>query len=94
MRSTSIAGVVAERVVDLLEAVEVHVDERDRAAMALRVRDRAVELFVEQPAVGEIGELVVVGLVASCSRIVRRSLMSVKVAIAPHWCPCSSHGGA
>ena len=27
-------------------------------------QDRAVELFVEQPAVGEVGELVVVGLVA------------------------------
>ncbi len=32
--------------------------------MTLGAQDRAVELFVEQPAVGEIGELVVVGLVA------------------------------
>ena len=64
MCEAPVAGVVAERVVDLLEPVEVHVHERDRAPVTLGARDRAVELFVEQPAVGEVGELVVVGLVA------------------------------
>ena len=56
-----VAAGVAERVVDELEAVEVDVDEPDGAAAAPRARERLGEVLLEQRAVGQAGQPVVVG---------------------------------
>jgi hypothetical protein len=58
-----IAGVVAERVVDLLEAVEVHHQHGDAAALALRRQDRLLDAVAEERAVREPGQRVVQRLV-------------------------------
>ena len=59
-----VAGLVAERVVHHLEAVEVEVHHREALlGMALHARDGAVQLLVEVHAVGELREAVVVGVV-------------------------------
>jgi hypothetical protein len=52
---------VAERVVDRLEAVEVQVAEPD--PLPGRAAERGLQPFGEQRAVGEPGQVVVVGLV-------------------------------
>ena len=54
-----VAVVVAERVVDLLEAVEVHEHHRDARAVALGGEDRLGGAVAEQRAVGQPGEVVV-----------------------------------
>ena len=59
-----VAGVVAERVVDLLEAVEVHDQHGHAAAVAAaRPRGRVLDAVAEQRAVGQAGERVVQRLV-------------------------------
>ena len=55
-----VAGVVAERVVDVLEAVEVHHGHGELAALALGDRDGLLDPVAEQGAVGQVGQ-------ASCS---------------------------
>ena len=58
-----VAGLVTEGVVDLLEPVEVHQQEADRAGAAARRRQGTVEPVGEQRAVGQSGERIVQGLV-------------------------------
>ena len=56
-----IAGVVAEAVIDVLEAVEVEEQDRQHLAAALGALQCLVELLAEQAAVRQFGEFVVVG---------------------------------
>ena len=56
-----VARAMAERVVDVLEIVEVEEEQREARAVALRVRDHARELFVEAVAVVEAGQRVALG---------------------------------
>ena len=60
-REQPVAGRVPQRVVDVLEVVEVE-EQDDRHAARRRVLDRGVDLLGEQAAVGEAGQRVVVGL--------------------------------
>ena len=55
-----VAGVVAERVVDHLEAVEVEEQHRHVALLAARGHDRLVEAVLHEAPVGQPGERVVV----------------------------------
>ena len=54
----AVAGVVAERVVELLEVVEVDHEQRERAVRLARPLDRAAQLAVEPAAVRQPGQLV------------------------------------
>ena len=70
-----VAVVVAERVVDLLEAVEVHQHHGDELLLALGAEDRLLHEVVEHRAVREAGErvgqrllLAVGGLLAQAAR--------------------------
>ena len=54
-----VAGIVAERVVDLLEAVEIEHQQRDLLAGAAIAGQRLIEPVLEQGAIGEPGELIV-----------------------------------
>ncbi len=58
-----VAGVVAERVVDLLETVEVDGEEGHLHAVATRPLHRAAEPILEQPSVGQPGQRVMLGQV-------------------------------
>ena len=58
-----VAGIVAERVVDLLEAVEIEHQQGDLLARAAIAGQRLGQAILEQGAVGEAGELVVQRLV-------------------------------
>ena len=58
-----VAVVVAERVVDLLELVQVHDQQRQRLARPERRPDRLGDAVAEQHAVGQAGEVVVQRLV-------------------------------
>ena len=58
-----VAGIVAERVVDLLEAVEIEHEQGDLLARAAVAGQRLAQAVFEQGAVGEAGELVVQRLV-------------------------------
>ncbi|MDT4821239.1 hypothetical protein FQZ97_544090 [compost metagenome] len=58
-----VAGVVAEAVVDHLEAVDVHEGQREAALVARGQGDGLADAVAEQVAVGQAGEAVVVGLV-------------------------------
>ena len=49
---------VPERVVDVLEAIEVDAEDGDGEPAAARARERELELLVEQPPVGKLGQLV------------------------------------
>ena len=60
----AVAGGVAERVVDVLEAVEVEEQHRDARVLPARAHDRARQALRQQRAVGQAGEGVVVGEVA------------------------------
>ena len=55
----AIAARVTERVVDELEAIEVEKENRDRARVLLRVRQRHARFFVEQHSIRQAGEGVV-----------------------------------
>jgi hypothetical protein len=56
-----VADGVAEVVVDELEVVEVEVEDGGRSAVAVGGRDRRRQVLLEQRAVGQVGERVVVG---------------------------------
>jgi len=58
-----VAGVVAEAVVDVLEAVEIEEQQGDLGTVALGTGDGAAQAVAKQGAVGEAGEGVVVGQV-------------------------------
>jgi hypothetical protein len=58
-----VTGLVAARVVDVLEAVEVEQEDRALAAVARGVGDVLGELLVEAAAVEELRQRVVVGQV-------------------------------
>ena len=60
----SIAGGVAERVVDVLEAVEVEPEHRHQLAVALGAGHGAVEMLVELKPVGQAGQRIVHGEIA------------------------------
>ena len=60
----AVAGGVAERIVDVLEAVQVEEQHRDAAALPARAHDRARQPLRQQRAVGQAGQRVVVGQVA------------------------------
>jgi hypothetical protein len=47
-----IAGIVAERVVDVLEAVDIDEQQRQARAFAPRVRERMLERLIEHRAIG------------------------------------------
>ena len=53
-----VAGLVAERVVDLLQAVEVEHHDAEGRARARAARDLALEVLVERAVVAEPGEAV------------------------------------
>ena len=59
-----VAGGVAEAVVDVLEAVDVDVQRRDRQLLAPRAREHLLGAVERQHAVGQAGERVVKRLVA------------------------------
>ena len=56
-----VAAVVTERVVDLPEVFEVHVQHRQRMALLLRLLDGLVHLFAEPYAVWQAGDRVNIG---------------------------------
>ena len=64
----AVALLVAHRVVDLLEAVEVDEHERRERAVAGGVRQRSGAVLMELRAIGQPGERVVRGLVAQAPR--------------------------
>ena len=57
--SSPIAGGMAQRVVDVLEAVEVEQQDRDQATLAARARQLLAEPVAQQGAVGQAGEQIV-----------------------------------
>src|SRR5437870_11519445 len=58
-----IAEVMAEGVVDLLEAIEVHHDHPHRVAAAARGGDGVLQAIEKQGAIGQAGQTVMSGLV-------------------------------
>ena len=58
LREHAVAGVVAERVVELLEVVEVDDEQRERLVRGARVVDRAAQLTVESAPVRQARQLV------------------------------------
>lgn len=56
-----VADIVAEAVVDLLEAVQVQVQQRQFASAGAGAKQRLAELFVEGLAVAQAGQRVAVG---------------------------------
>ena len=58
-----VAGGVAEAVVDVLEVVDVHEQDRHRQVVAALAGERVADAVAEQGAVGQAGEDVVEGLV-------------------------------
>ena len=72
----AVAGMMSERVVDLLEAVQIEQQQRERRALAGGDARRLVEAIVQQRAVRQIGQRVVI-------RQVRETLLDA-AALAPH----------
>ena len=60
-----VAGRVAERVVDLLEPIQVHYEHGQLTAALLRLGDRLSDALVKEGAIGEPGERVVQGVIAN-----------------------------
>ena len=60
-RQQAVAGDVAEAIVDRLEAVQVEDHDRDQALVAPRPGERALQPVLKQRAVGQPGQLVVLG---------------------------------
>ena len=58
-----VAGRMAERVVDDLEAIEIEKHHRQRMLHAPRVRERDRQAIAEQPAVRQAGQRIVIGLI-------------------------------
>ena len=71
-----VAGGVAERVVDLLEAVEVHQHDGDAAALALGGQQRLLDAVVEEDAVRQLGQRVVERLVLRELRVPAQLLLA------------------
>ena len=59
----AVAGRMAQRIVDRLEVVEVHEQDRHRQVVARQALQRVLDAVAEQRAVGEPGDRVVEGLV-------------------------------
>ena len=59
-RQQQVADRVAERIVDVLEAVEVEEQHRELAAPAMRAGDRLSDAVGQQRAIGQAGQRVVV----------------------------------
>ncbi len=68
-RQQAIAGQMPEAIVDRLEAVEVEDHDRDQALVAPGPGERALQTILEQRAVGEPGQLVVLRQVAEPFRL-------------------------
>ena len=51
-----IAGVMAERVVHFLEAVEIDQQHGEAALVAMRSQDRLLQSILEQRAIGQVGQ--------------------------------------
>ena len=71
-----ITGVMPERVVDLLETVEIDQQDREALVIAMRSQDRLLQSIEEQRAVREVGERVVIREVGDA--------LAGQVAFAPH----------
>ena len=56
-----IAGVMAERVVDLLEAIEIDQQDRQALVVAMRAQDRLLQAIEEQRAIRQVGQRIVIG---------------------------------
>ncbi len=70
-----VAGLVAERVVDLLQPVEIEHHEAEAGAGARAARDLALEILVERTVVAEAGEAVGErGLLEACVFRLTRAL--------------------
>ena len=83
-RQQAVAGRVAERVVDGLEAVEVEHERGALGAVAAHVREVPRELLLEAAAVREPGERVVVGEVAQLGgRREQRAQVALRARAAP-----------
>ena len=74
----AVAVVVAERVVDLLEVVEVHQHHGDDVAGALAGRDRLVDAVAEQHAIRQVGQRVVERLVLLGDRVAAAAVDGVQ----------------
>ena len=61
MTQEHVALLVAHHVVDLLEAVEIDVQQRELGLASARVLDLLLQMLAEMAAVGEPGQLVVIG---------------------------------
>ena len=57
----TIAGMVADRVVDVLEPIEIQDEQRERVAVAVCGEHGLLQAIVEQRAIRQIGEGVVIG---------------------------------
>ena len=71
-----VAGVVAERVVHFLEAVEINQQHGEAALITMRSQDRLLQPVLEQRAIGQIGQRIVIGKI--------RNALIGQVALAPN----------
>ncbi len=71
-----VARGMAERVVDALEAVEIHEEDRDRFAPRAGLREALVERPVEGAAIGQLREIVRAGEMEERRSMRWRSVMS------------------
>jgi hypothetical protein len=78
---------MSERVVDVLEMIEIEIQNRKFLAVAFRPLDRLPQGLDEHGAIGEPGEVVVQRGNLICSRMRLRSVMSRMVATACHSAP-------
>jgi hypothetical protein len=60
-REEDVAVGVAERVVDLFKVVDVNEEDRNLVAVVLRAEDRLAKTLVEQRAISEAGQVIVMG---------------------------------
>src|SRR2546426_12501728 len=60
---------MAERVIDLLEAVEVDQEDRAEYSLALRLAQRLLYAVIEQDAIGQVRQGIVEGLVSVLGRL-------------------------
>ncbi len=78
-----VAYVVAERVVDVLEAVQVDEQHRERIALAARVDDPLLETVVEQQAVWQFGQRIAGGEITDTGvRFLYRGYVPGRAAVA------------
>ena len=72
-REEPVADVVTERVVDLLEVIEIHQHHREAPVVGGRFLDRLPQLEPEQQAVGEARQMVVERLVLVLALLLARA---------------------